>query len=101
MKEYTKQWIQFIVSWMFLIGIIYIGASIALNWYNSLPVGYQPDHFVKNIPEYYNVSKISIPEGTQRIANGVYRLPNGSLIGCKNSSYCEIFDIDKHRGETP
>ena len=73
MKEYTRQWIQFIASWIFIIGIVMLGAGLVLNWYNSIPVGYQPNYPVNNefqqhIPVIIQPNlipvNITLPDGT-------------------------------------
>jgi hypothetical protein len=101
MKEYTKQWLQFLFLWMALIGIVVIGAGFVMNWYYSIPAGYQPNHPISNIPESHNLIKISIPENSTKVANGVYHLSNGSLMGCIDSTHCEIFNMERFKRNNP
>jgi hypothetical protein len=95
MKEYTKQWIQFLISWMFLIAIFMGIAGIVLSLYSVSEIhANQP---ISNIPESHTLIKISTPENATKVATGVYRLSNGSLMGCMDSTHCEIFDMEQFK----
>ena len=97
MKENTKEWIQFLFSWMLLIAIFMGIVGLAFSLYSSYGIQKnQPT--ISDTLEIHDVLKISVSENITKIANGVYRLSNGSLMGCTDSTHCEIFDMEKHKG---
>ena len=98
MKENTKEWIQFLFSWMLLIAVFMGIVGIAFSLYSSYGMQKSQPAIISNTLEVHDLIKISVPENATKIANGVYRLSNGSLMGCIDSTHCEIFDMEKHKG---
>lgn len=96
MNEYTKRWIQFIIMWILIIAVFMGIMGIVFSLYSVSGMPKNPP-IISDTLVVHNVAKISIPENATVIANGVYRLANGSLMGCKNSTDCEIFDMEKHK----
>jgi hypothetical protein len=96
MKEYTKQWLQFLLSWMFIIAVFMGIVGLVFSIY-SISGTQKNQSVISNIPEVHDVAKIPVPENATKIANGVYRLSNGSLMGCMDSTHCEIFDMERFK----